>query len=379
MELITDHHVYPLRQSAGGGCYGAYVLDTRTRTIIPVQARVTCIASGGGGQVYLHTTNPKIATGDGYAMAYRAGAAIANMEFIQFHPTTLFHEGDPSFLISEALRGFGAVLRDATGNEFMKKYHPLASLAPRDTVARAIDNEMKLTSAPCVFLDIRHADAPQTKKHFPYIYKRCRKIGIDITRDLIPVVPAAHYLCGGIRVDLAGNTGIKGLYACGEAACTGVHGANRLASNSLLEALVFARRAAEDAAATIRTRTLPPARAIPAWDDSGTIDNEEWILLSHNMTEIQSVMWDYVGIVRSNVRLDRARRRLALLASEIEEFYKRTRITVPLLELRNLVTTARLITLSAAKRKESRGLHFTTDYPAQDDRRWKKNTILTNR
>jgi L-aspartate oxidase len=381
IELITDHHL-PQRSANPASvlrCYGVYVLDTVTRTIVSIKAKITCLASGGAGAVYLHTTNPAIATGDGFAMAYRAGATIANMEFIQFHPTTLYHDHAHSFLISEALRGYGAVLRDASGNEFMKKYHAMSSLAPRDTVARAIDNEIKLSGAPCVYLDIRHAPPAETKKHFPYIYKRCNELGIDITRDLIPVVPSAHYICGGIRVDMQGKTDIAGLYACGEVACTGVHGANRLASNSLLEALVFSRRAADDAGTAYSGRSLLPKEKIPGWNDSGTIDNEEWVLLSHNMTEIQSVMWDYVGIVRSDVRLGRALRRIALLEKEIEKFYKRTKITVPLLELRNLVTTAKLITFSAMTRKESRGLHFTTDYPEQNDRYWKKDTLLINK
>jgi L-aspartate oxidase len=378
VELITDHHIRRHRGRTTR-CYGAYILDTLTRTIFPVQSKTTCLATGGAGTVYLHTSNPEIATGDGFAMAYRAGAPIANMEFIQFHPTTLYHDLAHSFLISEALRGHGAVLRDAAGKEFMKKYHPLGSLAPRDTVARAIDNEMKLTGAACVFLDIRHIRAAETKKHFPNIYKKCRELGIDITRDLIPVVPAAHYICGGIEVDMQGKTGIGNLYACGEVACTGVHGANRLASNSLLEALVFSRRAAAAAAQEVRTDGGRLPGTIPAWDDSGTLANEEWILLSHNKNEIQSVMWDYVGIVRSNVRLARALRRITLLENEIEDFYKRTKITVPLLELRNMVTTAKLIILSAMRRKESRGLHFTTDYPDQDNRHWNKNTLLVNK
>jgi L-aspartate oxidase len=374
VELITGHHLQRTKKGKIR-CYGAYVLDTISRTIIPVQAAVTCLTTGGAGKVYEHTTNPDIATGDGYAMAYRAGARIANMEFIQFHPTTLYHDRSHSFLISEALRGFGAVLRDENGTEFMKRYHTLGSLAPRDVVARAIDNEMKRTGAPCVYLDIRHVPAARTKTHFPTIYKRCKSLGIDITRDLIPVVPAAHYICGGVCVDTSGNTSIDRLYACGEVSCTGVHGANRLASNSLLEALVYAHRAANDAGRILRSGAMSRL-PFPAWDDSGTIDTEEWILLSHNMQEIQSVMWDYVGIVRSDIRLDRALRRLTLLEKEVEDFYKRTKITVPLLELRNLVTTARLIVLSAIKRKESRGLHFTTDYRKQDDRRWKKDTYL---
>jgi L-aspartate oxidase len=374
VELITNHHLRR-HENKAVKCYGAYVLDTITRTIIPVQAAVTCLATGGAGKVYLHTTNPDIATGDGFAMAYRAGARITNMEFIQFHPTTLYHDRSHSFLISEALRGHGAVLRDRGGREFMKKYHKLGSLAPRDVVARAIDNEMKLTGAECVFLDIRHAPPSDTRAHFPNIYKRCKSLGIDITKDLIPVVPAAHYICGGVVVDTRGNSSIDGLYACGEVSCTGVHGANRLASNSLLEAIVFSHRAALDAAERFRRNDRRHAM-IPAWDDSGTMDNEEWILLSHNMLELQSVMWDYVGIVRSDIRLGRALRRLTILEKEVEDFYKRTKITVPLLELRNLVTTAKLIVLSAMKRKESRGLHFTTDYRKQDDRHWKKNTVL---
>jgi L-aspartate oxidase len=327
--------------------------------------------------VYLHTTNPDIATGDGIAMAFRAGAQIANMEFIQFHPTTLFHEKANSFLISEALRGFGAILRDASGNEFMDKYHPMKSLAPRDIVAQAIDKEMKLSGEPCVFLDIRHCPAEATRNHFPNIYARCKEYGIDITKDLIPVVPAAHYMCGGIKVDTYGQTNIQNLYACGEVSCTGVHGANRLASNSLLEALVYSRRAADFSAARLRSIKYIDPEIIPAWDDSGTIDNDEWILLAHNFKEIQSIMWDYVGIVRSNIRLHRALRRVNLLENEIEDFYKRTKITVRLLELRNIVTTAKLIVKSAIKRKESRGLHYTTDFPGQNDRYWKHDTIIS--
>lgn len=374
IDLITGYH---LSGKYDQTCYGAYVLDSKSRKIFPIRSRITFLATGGAGRVYLHTTNPEIATGDGIALAYRAGAEIANMEFIQFHPTTLFHENAESFLISEALRGYGAVLRNASGKEFMNKYHPMKSLAPRDAVARAIDNEMKISGEPCVYLDIRHASPAQTRKFFPHIYKTCRNFGIDITKDLIPVVPAAHYLCGGIKVDLWGKTCIKNLYACGEVSCTGVHGANRLASNSLLEALVYSRRAAEDSGSAIKQVSLAPLSSIPSWDDSGTTDNEEWILLSHNMQEIQSVMWDYVGIVRSNLRLHRALRRIQLLEKEINDFYKRTKITMPLLELRNMVTTARLIVCSALKRKESRGLHYTTDYPEQNDRYWKKDTIIT--
>ena len=301
------------------------------------------------------------------------------MEFIQFHPTTLFHEHANSFLISEALRGHGAVLKDAQGREFMDRYHPMKSLAPRDIVARAIDTEMKHSGEPCVFLDIRHKPAAETKRHFPHIYSTCKKFGIDITRDLIPVVPAAHFTCGGIKVDTWGKSSISNLYACGEVSCSGVHGANRLASNSLLEALVFSKRAADDSGQRLPSIGLPPPETVDNWDDSGTLDTEEWILLSHDLTEIQSVMWDYMGVVRSDVRLDRALRRINLLEKEIEDYYKRTRITPQLLELRNVVTTAKIIVVSALKRKESRGCHFTTDYPEQNDRYWKKDTLLHKR
>ncbi|MBN1309245.1 MAG: FAD-binding protein, partial [Chitinispirillaceae bacterium] len=357
-------------------CFGAYVLDTQSSAIFPVTSKITCLATGGAGQIYLHTTNPAIATGDGVAMAYRAGAVIADMEFMQFHPTTLFHEHAGSFLISEALRGYGAVLCRDDGSAFMEQYHPLKSLAPRDIVARAIDKEMKKTGDPCVYLDIRHAPAGRTKAQFPHIYEQCTSYGIDITRDLIPVVPAAHYMCGGVQVDIRGASSIANLYACGEAACTGVHGANRLASNSLLEALVFSRRAADEAGGRLAAVTPAAAEAIPAWDDRGTIDAEEWILLSHNFSEIRSVMWDYVGIVRSDLRLRRALRRINLLEREIDRFYRRTRVTARLIDLRNTVTTAKLIVVCALRRKESRGLHFTTDYPNTDDRYWRRDTII---
>jgi L-aspartate oxidase len=376
VDLITLHHLP--RVSSVNTCFGAFVLDTQHRRIFTVDAKITCLSSGGVGQVYLHTTNPAIATGDGLAAAYRAGAEVANMEFMQFHPTTLFHPEANRFLISEALRGFGAILRGRDGKEFMDKYHPMGSLAPRDIVARAIDSEMKLTGEPSVFLDIRHAPAAKTRTHFPNIYRQCMHYGIDITKDLIPVVPAAHYMCGGLRVDLSGETTIHNLYACGEVSCTGVHGANRLASNSLLEALVFSRRAASDGASRLSGIGHLPLSVIPAWDDSGTIATEEWILLAHNIHEVKSVMWDYVGIVRSNVRLARALRRVSMLEKETEEFYKRTKITPELLELRNIVAVAKLIVLSAQKRRESRGLHYTTDFPELDDRSWKKDTILRN-
>jgi len=374
VELITNHHIKSRKKKIR--CFGAYVYDTKTEKVHTVRAKITCLVTGGAGWVYLHTTNPSIATGDGIAMAYRAGATIANMEFIQFHPTSLYHPQADSFLISEALRGAGAVLKDRNGREFMNEYHHLKSLAPRDIVARAIDNEMKKQGLECVYLDITNRSAAKIKSRFPNIYKRCKELGINITRDWIPVVPAAHYLCGGIQVDLQGNTDIENLYACGETACTGVHGANRLASNSLLEALVFSKLAAFDAGTKIHNIRNLPREGVPFWDDSGTIDNEEWILLAHNFKEIRSIMWDYVGIVRSNLRLSRAQRRMRLLSKEIETFYKRTRITSSLLELRNLVTTSQLIIEAAQKRHESRGLHFTTDYPQRNDSRWIKNTLI---
>lgn len=378
VELITNHHV--TQRSGKNNCYGAYILDTIKRKIYTIRSKITFLSTGGAGQVYLHTTNPPIATGDGIACAYRAGAQINNMEFIQFHPTSLFHSDyhheNHAFLISEALRGYGAVLKDGKGIEFMNKYHPMKSLAPRDIVARAIDQEMKITGEPCVYLDIRHAPAAQLKKRFPTIYSRCKEYGIDITTDLIPVVPASHYICGGLYTDVWGRTTINNLYAGGEVACTGVHGANRLASNSLLEALVFSRRSADDAGGMVGSLKCIPAEHVLDWDDSGTFATEEAVLIAHNFIEVKNIMWNYVGIVRSNLRLQRAMRRIILLEKETENFYRRTKITPTLLELRNIITVAKLIVMSALKRHESRGLHYTTDYPDTNDRRWKHDTIL---
>ncbi|MBN1980112.1 MAG: L-aspartate oxidase [Chitinivibrionales bacterium] len=376
VELITDHQVSKSSNNRSvTTCFGAFILNTENRAIIPIGAKITYIATGGIGMVYLHTTNPSIASGDGIACAYRAGAKIANMEFIQFHPTTLYHPVANHFLISEALRGFGAVLKDKNGFEFMPKYHALQSLAPRDIVARAIDAEMKISGDPCVFLDIRHKPPSAVRKRFPTIYAKCKLFGIDITKQMIPVVPACHYLCGGIQVDSVGLASIVNLYVGGEAGCTGVHGANRLASNSLLEALVFSKRSADHIAALLPEIKPLADTKIPCWDDSGTVDNEEWILISHNLKEIQTVMWDYVSIVRSNLRLKRAQRRIDLLERETENFYRRTKITMQLLELRNIVTVAKLIIASALKRRESRGLHFTTDYPSIDDKQC-RDTII---
>ncbi len=372
VDLITEHH---LSQPFSGDihCWGAYALDgPRVKSFV---SPVTVLCSGGAGQAYLHTTNPSIATGDGVAMAYRAGATIANMEFIQFHPTTLANSGSPAFLISEAIRGFGGVLKNRGGEEFMSRYDERGSLAPRDIVARAIDNELKKSGDDHVLLDLRHLSAESIKVKFPHIYETCLRYRIDITSEPIPVVPAAHYSCGGVMTDLDGRSSIKNLYACGEVAMTGVHGANRLASNSLLEAIVFSGRAFDDAARRFTAGARVPE--IPPWDDTGTFDTEEWVLIEHDRREIQQLMWDYVGIVRSDLRLERAQRRLGLIRDEIEDFYKRTKVTEGLIELRNLACVADLIVQSALKRKESRGLHYTTDYPARDDRSWRKDTLLS--
>jgi L-aspartate oxidase len=309
-------------------------------------------------------------------MASRAGATIANMEFIQFHPTTLYNSGSPSFLISEAVRGYGAVLRTQDGEEFMQRYDERRSLAPRDIVAYAIDTELKRRGEDFVYLDLRHLPREGIIEHFPHIYQTClNRFKLDITRELAPVVPAAHYSCGGVVTDNEGRTNIRGLYASGEVSMSGVHGANRLASNSLLEALVFSHRAAQDAVGFLRTIS-DPIPAVKEWDDSGTFNSEEWVLISHDRKEIQQLMWDYVGIVRSDLRLQRALRRIELIATEIEEFYKKTRVTEGLIELRNLGHCARLITRSALIRKESRGLHVTTDYRDRDDVRFQHDTVL---
>lgn len=377
VELITEHHVFTAQQASGRSinCWGAYVLDIKAARIEAFVAKATVLATGGCGQVYLHTTNPTIATGDGVAIAYRAGARIANMEFMQFHPTSLYHPEANSFLISEAVRGFGGRLITRDGSSFMEKYHPMAELAPRDIVARAIDSELKKHGAPCVYLDVSHLDAEAVRTRFPNIYENCLRYKIDITREPIPVVPAAHYACGGVQTDLTGQTSITGLFACGEVTCTGVHGANRLASNSLLEAVVFAHEASLAAIHFVASRKMITT-AIPEWDESGTFNQEEWVLISHDRQEIKNIMWDYVGIVRSNARLERAFSRIRLIRQEIENYYKRTRITEGLLELRNLATVAQLIVQSALMRKESRGLHYTTDYPKIDDETFKQNTII---
>jgi len=378
IDLITEHHLglNDKNDVTQRHCWGAFVFDKRTGMIKQFLAYATVLATGGCGQIYLHTTNPSIATGDGIAMAFRAGAKIANLEFMQFHPTTLYHPGANSFLISEAVRGFGGKLKTQNGKEFMKNYHSMAELAPRDVVARAIDAELKKSGDNFVYLDITHKNSQEIKSRFPNIYQSCLKFGIDITKDPIPVVPAAHYMCGGVLTDIHGRTTLKNLYASGETACTGVHGANRLASNSLLEAHVFSHQVYQDIIKYYNFKSLPDFPDFPRWNDEGTYNHEEWVLISHDKEEVQTLMWDYVGIVRSNLRLKRAQRRVNLIAREVENFYKKTIITEGIIELRNLTQVAQLIINCAIHRKESRGLHYTTDYPERDDRHWMKDTIL---
>ncbi|CAG1000700.1 L-aspartate oxidase [Rhodocyclaceae bacterium] len=340
-------------------CWGAYVLDIDNERILTLGAQHTILATGGAGKVYLYTTNPDTATGDGIAMAWRAGCRVANMEFVQFHPTCLYHPHAKSFLITEAMRGEGGILRLPDGTRFMPEHDERAELAPRDIVARAIDFEMKKHGLDCVFLDVTHKSPVFLASHFPNIYARCQKLGIDISRQPIPVVPAAHYTCGGIVADLAARTDLPGLYAVGEAACSGLHGANRLASNSLLECVVFAEAAVQD----ILAEKAPKLPKLPAWDESRVTDADEEIVISHNWDELRRFMWDYVGIVRTNKRLERAMHRIRLLEREIDEYYANFRISNDLIELRNLVLTAHLIVRSAQQRKESRGLHYSRDYP----------------
>ena len=364
IEIITQHHlgINVTRHTPGIECYGAYIMDEATGQVDKWLSRVTLMATGGVGAVYTTTTNPVVATGDGIAMVYRAKGAVADMEFIQFHPTAFFHPGDrPSFLITEAMRGYGAVLRTMDGKEFMQKYDKRLSLAPRDIVARAIDNEMKLRGEDHVYLDVTHKDAEETKRHFPNIYEKCLSYGIDITRDYIPVAPAAHYLCGGIKVDLNGESSIHRLYAVGECSCTGLHGGNRLASNSLIEAVVYADAAAKHSLANLPAYSYQ--EDVPDWNDEGTIHQEEMVLTTQSMREVNQIMSTYVGIVRSNLRLKRAWNRLDLLYRETEELFKCSKVSRTICELRNVINVAYLITKQAMERKESRGLHYNVDYP----------------
>lgn len=374
VDLITQHHLgYLVTKSTPDiQCYGVYALNLQTNRIEIIQSKITMLAAGGNGQVYRTTTNPSIASGDGVAMVYRAKGRIENMEFIQFHPTALYEAGQKgqAFLITEAVRGDGGILRNHKGEAFMERYDERKDLAPRDIVARAIDSEMKINGTEHVWLDCRHMDLEKFIHHFPNIYEKCKSLGIDVTQQMIPVAPAAHYSCGGIKTDEWGRTSIKHLYAAGECASTGLHGANRLASNSLLEAMVFAHRSYLDAVEQMKTFTVAQTE-LPEWNAKGTSVPKEMILITQSLKELQQVMSDYVGIVRNDIRLQRAMRRLDLLWEETEELYRNTTISPQIMELRNMITVGYLITKAAAFRKESRGLHFNTDYP-------NKNPLLQN-
>ncbi len=364
IEIITQHHlgVTVTRQTPDIQCYGAYILNPSNGKVDTYLSRITLMATGGVGAIYQTTTNPLIATGDGIAMVYRAKGTVKDMEFVQFHPTALFHPGDrPSFLITEAMRGYGAVLRTLDGKEFMQKYDSRLSLAPRDIVARAIDNEMKNRGDDHVYLDVTHKDAEETKRHFPNIYKKCLSLGIDITKQYIPVAPAAHYLCGGILVDLDARSSIDRLYAVGECSFTGLHGGNRLASNSLIEAVVYADAAAKHALKVFESYTYQ--ENIPEWNDEGTQSPEEMVLITQSLKEVSQIMTTYVGIVRSNLRLKRAWDRLDILYEETESLFKRSKASKEICELRNMINTGYLIMRQAMERHESRGLHYTIDYP----------------
>ena len=369
VDLLTQHHLgeFVTRHTRGLTCFGAYVLDLETQEIETMLAKFTVVATGGCGNIYSSTSNPEVATGDGIAMCHRAKAITENMEFIQFHPTTLYHPGEkPNFLITEAMRGFGAILRLQNGEEFMDRYHPMRSLAPRDITARAIYSEMTKRGEDFVYLDVTHKDPDAVRSHFPNIYEKCLSIGIDITREWIPVTPAAHYSCGGVKVDANGETSVHRLYALGETSCTGLHGANRLASNSLIEAVVYADQAARHASAQLPKVVIQ--EGIPDWDFEGTQHTEEMLLIIQSKREMQTIMTNYVGIVRSNLSLKRAMRRLAILFEETEELYNKTKPNRELCELRNMIAVAYLVIKQGRELKESVGCHYNADYPPLGER-----------